>query len=66
MFREMVVEHGINVPEHIKVGSQVTLSLAKDEELEEVLDQHLYRGRHGGIPLYISFERVRPISGRFH
>ncbi len=55
---EMVVEHGINVPEHIKVGSQVTLSLAKDEELEEVLRTNTFTVV-GMVesPLYISFER---------
>ncbi len=55
---EMVVEYGVNVPEEIKVGSEVTLSLPSGEKQEDFIKNNKFT--IVGIvdsPLYINFER---------
>ncbi len=55
---EIVVENGYNVPNEIKLGSMVTISLPNGEKLEDFLKTDTYTVV--GIidsPLYIDFER---------
>ncbi|MCR1899314.1 FtsX-like permease family protein [Irregularibacter muris] len=61
---EIAIDHSHNVPEEIKLGSEITSSLPKGEKREDFLKKEKYKVV--GIvqsPLYINFERGQTNMG---